>query len=465
MGKHHKKFWSHQDAVTLTNAPEPFVMCWARKGAKSSTMEMGVVESICRGKRRYWLYGGETQNQSDDHVTTIASLLESDKVEQYYPQHSDRKVGKFGNVKGWRRNRLVTAGGAIVDAVGLESAFRGLKFEDLVPDAVALDDFDGDFDTLLTTTKKLRTIRNKLLGATQDNAYIILGQNKILPNGVMAKVLSGVTDFLLNRVVSGPVPAIEKMKIKRVLDESLGRIRHIIVGGRPTWEGQSIEKCQRLIDRMGLETFLQEQQHEVEEREGALWTRDEINITRVDASALPMDETGIPAFVRVVVGVDPSGGSDDIGIIVGGLGYDGDCYILADRTQAGRLGPEVWGYETVRAYEEYSCDHVVAEANYGGDMVSSNIGVHSKNIPVKLVTATRGKAVRAEPVKSLYAKERVHHVGNFPELETEMTSWVPGETRQSPNRLDALVWVVTELLLEPEDGFSGRMVEIRSRRR
>ena len=95
-------------------------------------------------------------------------------------------------------------------------------------------------------------------------------------------------------------------------------------------------------------------------------------------------------------------------------------------------------------------------------MGSANTRVHSENVPVKLVPSSRGKAVRAEPVKSLYADGRIHHVGHFPELETEMTSWVPGDNR-SPNRLDALVFAITELMLGKK-GYSGRIGEIRMKR-
>ncbi|KKL49167.1 hypothetical protein LCGC14_2318210, partial [marine sediment metagenome] len=108
-----------------------------------------------------------------------------------------------------------------------------------------------------------------------------------------------------------------------------------------------------------------------------------------------------------------------------------------------------WGHAVIYVYDELGADLIVAESNFGGDLVKANIRVHSKRAPVKMVPATRGKAIRAEPVEALYEEDLVHHVGAFPELEAELTSWVPGETTESPNRLDALVWMITELMLVP----------------
>ncbi len=455
-GDHHIRMWDWAWQVKLGQAPKPYIACWARKGGKSSSVEMMVAATILRGQRKYWLYVSETQDQADEHVQSIAHLFERPSVAHYYPHHGERSINKFGVRGDWRRNRMRTKGGGIVDALGLKTAKRGIKVHGLPPDGLALDDLDHLHDTAAATRKKSKTVKNDIMGMCVAATMVIVAQNKIVPNGIMARLLDGRADYLVNRIIDGPIPAIQGLKTKRIFDDDLGRNRDIIIGGIPTWQGQGIEDCQILIDRLGLSTFKQEQQHEVDEIEGALWTVDEINATRINVDALPHDELGAPAFKRVVVGNDPSGGGDDIGIIVGGLGYDNEVYIVDDRTQPGKLGPERWGYETVRAYEEHEADCIAAERNFGGDMVSSNIRVHSPNVPVKLVTASRGKAIRAEPVKSLWADGRVHLVGSFPELETEMTSWVPGTPGQSPNRLDAMVWVVTELLLG-DTIFTGRV--------
>jgi len=446
-GDHHAAFWDWAWAITPESTPDPFVAAWARGGAKSSTLELVVAATILRDTRRYGLYVGETQEQADDHVSTIGTLLESSTVATRYPHHADRAVGKYGNSRGWRRNRLQTRGGAIVDAIGLDAARRGAKIEHQRPDFLAFDDIDGKHDTQATTKRKIATITTSILPMGSGNAAVAFVQNLIIPNGVQSQLVTGKADFLHKRKISGPIPAIVGLKTESVFDETAGRLRDIITEGRQTWDGQDLRVCQDLIDRFGLSAFLRECQHMVQSVEGTLWTTDTLNECRTQD--VPTDRSGAAEYVRIVIGVDPSGGSAEIGIIAAGLGRNGHVYVLADRTQAGRLGPHNWGYQTVRLYDEMRADCIAAESNFGGDMVESTIRVQSRTANVKLVSAARGKQVRAEPVAALYGAGLVHHVGSFPELEQEMTSWVPGLTKESPNRIDALVWAVTELALKP----------------
>lgn len=165
-----------------------------------------------------------------------------------------------------------------------------------------------------------------------------------------------------------------------------------------------------------------------------------------------------PEMRRIVVAVDPSGtrgdgGGDDIGIVVAGLGIDGDAYILEDGTC--NLSPEGWGRRTVDLYHRHSADRVIGERNFGGDMVRFTVATADKNVAFKEVTASRGKAVRAEPVSALYEQGKVHHVGIFHELEDQMCNFTAsgfvGEG--SPDRADAMVWAITELMLEPQGSF------------
>jgi phage terminase large subunit-like protein len=168
-----------------------------------------------------------------------------------------------------------------------------------------------------------------------------------------------------------------------------------------------------------------------------------------------------------VVAVDPSGTagdedtrSDNIGIIVAGTSMDNIGYVLADRTC--NLPPEGWARVAVTAYREFKADRIVAEKNFGGDMVRAVLHTVDPNISVQLVTASRGKVVRAEPVSALYGYERggtwhkdqVRHAGQFRELEDQMlnfsTAGYLGD--RSPDRADALVWAMSDLLVEPEPG-------------
>ena len=177
-----------------------------------------------------------------------------------------------------------------------------------------------------------------------------------------------------------------------------------------------------------------------DDTEGALWKRDWIIRHRVES---------VSDLTRVVVAVDPAvtgnETSDDTGIIVvGSKTVDGKehYYVIDDFTYHGDVTG--WGQSVIDAYRRHSADLVVAETNQGGDLVAMNIRNYDRSIRFKKVTATRGKALRAEPVANLYDMGLVHHVGNFLELEDELCMWTP-EDKESPNRLDALVWGVTYL--------------------
>ena len=160
----------------------------------------------------------------------------------------------------------------------------------------------------------------------------------------------------------------------------------------------------------------------------------------------------LPEFTRVVVGVDPSGAGDTdnadndaIGIIVGALGVDGNAYLLEDCTV--KAGPATWGRIAASAYDRHEADVVVGEENYGGAMVRETIQTARPRTPYKKVSASRGKHIRAEPFSALYEQGKIRHVGDFTELEDELTSFsTSGYTgEKSPNRADAWIWVLSEL--------------------
>lgn len=176
---------------------------------------------------------------------------------------------------------------------------------------------------------------------------------------------------------------------------------------------------------------------------GALWRRDWIEAARV-ASA--------PELTRIVVAVDPpvtaTVTSDACGIIVAGLARDGRAYVLADRTLQGRE-PTVWARAAVAAYAEFAADRIVAEVNQGGDLVALVLKQIEPSVPITKVRATRGKWVRAEPIAALYAEGRVAHAGRFAELEDQMLRFGTDGRADgaSPDRVDALVWALTSLML------------------
>jgi phage terminase large subunit-like protein len=179
----------------------------------------------------------------------------------------------------------------------------------------------------------------------------------------------------------------------------------------------------------------------LEDNPGALWKRTELDADRV---------TKAPELERIVVAIDPEAtateDSAETGVIVAGIakvGKEYHGYVLEDLTIKGT--PEQWASQAVAGYHKSHADLIVAEVNNGGDMVGHTIKTIDGTLPFKALHATRGKFTRAEPISAMYEQHKIHHVGTFGELEDQLCDWVPGDT--SPDRLDALVWAFTELLL------------------
>ncbi len=182
----------------------------------------------------------------------------------------------------------------------------------------------------------------------------------------------------------------------------------------------------------------------VDDTSGALWRRDWIEAHRIAEA---------PELQSIVVAVDPpvtaTAASDACGIVVAGLGPDGRAYVIDDRTLQGRE-PQVWARAVIGAYRDYMADRVVAEVNQGGDLVLAVLRQIDDSVAVRRVRATRGKWLRAEPVAALYAEGRISHAGMFAALEDQMCSFGSEAFAKgkSPDRLDALVWALTDLMID-----------------
>lgn len=188
----------------------------------------------------------------------------------------------------------------------------------------------------------------------------------------------------------------------------------------------------------------------LDDNPGALWTRDLIDETRV---------TSYPPLSRIVVAIDPAStsteDSDETGIIVAGIAMVNNIihgYVLEDVSMKGT--PDQWAKKAVGMYKYWNADRIIGEANNGGDMIEALIRTVDAEASYKKVHASRGKQTRAEPISALYEQKRVHHVGMFPELEDQLCEWDPVISTDSPDRLDADVWALTELMTENQvDGF------------
>lgn len=189
---------------------------------------------------------------------------------------------------------------------------------------------------------------------------------------------------------------------------------------------------------------------------GALWSRANIDANRVKPG-------NVPQLTRVVIAIDPAAtsneDSDETGIIAAGIGADGHGYVLED--SSGVYQPNAWAKQAIALYRARKGDRIVAEINNGGEMVENTIRVVDPTVPFRSVYATRGKVLRAEPISALYEQNRVHHVGSFALLEDQMCLFTSDFDRDaagySPDRMDALVWALTELMVgvETNDDLGG----------
>ena len=177
---------------------------------------------------------------------------------------------------------------------------------------------------------------------------------------------------------------------------------------------------------------------------GALWNREMIEDSRCVA----------PKMRKIVIGVDPAVTSNvnsaETGIIIAGISEDGNAYIIDDLSCSG--SPLQWAQVVENAYNQHEADYITAEVNNGGDLIISTLHTVNSSLPIRPVRASRDKYTRAQPVAALFEKGKVKLSGTFPTLEDQMCEWVPGLT--SPDRLDAMVWAISSLMINPQ----GKMV-------
>jgi hypothetical protein len=419
---HHQQLWEWVWSLKPGIRPAAFVAIWPRGGAKSTSAELATVAIGARRARRYGLYVCETQDQSDDHVANIGDMLESREVAAIYPSLADRAVGKFGNSKGWRRNRLRTAAGFTIDALGLDTGARGVKLEDARPDLLILDDLDGEHDTPATTERKIKTITRKLIPAGSRDLATLAIQNLVHPDSIFARLADGRADFLSGRVISGPIPALQGLTV----DQHDGR--YLITAGQPTWSGQDVEACQAMIDDMGITAFRSECQHEVTPEGGGMFDHLVYRHCTWD---------DLPDLVRVAVWVDPAVSStdqsDSMGIQADGLAPDGKVYRLWSWEQI--TTPLDALCRAIRKAVELGADTVGVETDQGGDAWRSvyreavttlqQQGVFDGHRPPEFRHAKAGaigpKKERAGQMLAAYERDQfVHVLGTHDVLEAAL---------------------------------------------
>lgn len=443
------EFWEWLWAIEPNTPASTYFGIWPRGGAKSTSAELAVVALGARSIRKYGLYICETQEQADDHVGNIGTMLESKAVEQYYPDLASRMVGKYGSAKGWRRNRLRTRSGFTVDAIGLDTAARGVKLDKDRPDFMVIDDIDSEDDSPETTSKKIDALTKKLLPAGNPKSLAVLAiQNLVHEDSIFSKVAKNEADFLRNRIVSGPIPAVEGLEVEQQKD---GKWK--IVGGEATWEGMNLEDCQELMDKIGLSAFLSECQHDTTPTGGGMF--DHLEYLHCN-----YDEINHKLF-RKVCWVDPAvtktDRSDSHAISICGMDLDGKVY-------------DIWSWErratpleslklALLKAKEYDCEKVGIETDQGGDTWVSVYHEAQKatgidNIPMDHAKAgghIGGKTHRASQMLADYERGNVIHCyGTHATTETALNRF----PRRKPfDLVDAKFWSWFDLVtMGPPEG-------------
>jgi hypothetical protein len=453
----HIRFWEWISTLVPGEKPQARVEVWPRGGGKSATVELGCAYLGATGtpRRRFVLYVSETQAQADKHVQSVANML--------LRAGAQPAKNRLGASQGWRREQVRTANGFNIAAFGLDTGMRGARLDEFRPDLIVFDDVDGRHDTPATVQKKIDIITETVLPSGSIDCAVIIVQNKVHANSIVSQLADNRADFLHDRIPATVEPAVEGLRYEQTINAE-GSVRYRITAGTATWDGQDLTTCERQLNEWGIAAFEREAQHNVDVVEGGLWRRDR----DID----PFRTAMMPDLERIVVAVDPNttAGNDEAGILVAGIAHrvyddtlqafrltdDPHGYVLDDATAEG--GPRQWAEASVAAYNKWRADALVAERNNGGDMVAITIAQIPGAPPVTLVWASRGKLTRAEPVQTLYEGGRVHHVGRFPALESEMCTWRPLPNADSPNRMDALVWALTSLMLDP-DGIDAQTVD------
>ncbi len=343
------------------------VFVWPRGWSKTTNARRAPIRLATRGYR-YGLYVQANQDMADDSVQNIGLMLENPRIARHYPDLSERKVGKHGDSKGWRRNRVWTRSGIVIDAAGLDTAVRGLNLEDVRPDFIVLDDIDGRHDSLATTRKKMETIKDSIIPAGAPNRAIMVMQNLIIPHGVVTRLANANpeyrADFLMDRYVSGPYPAIEGFEYEGRPDPETGRVRWFITAGESTWpDARPVRPTlEAELNDIGPDSFIREKQNDVASMTGSLYEGFDL-----DALLRPFPE--LDDLEDVHVWIDPAvtdtKSSDSNGIRAGGRLLTGQ--VIGLYSWEGRDGVDGTMRRALLKAVELRASTVGVETNQGGD--------------------------------------------------------------------------------------------------
>ena len=410
----------HQDMLRWLFTRDPSkssagAFIWPRSFAKTTLGRRAPIAMATRGYR-YVLYVQANQDMADSSVQAIGSLLTGPGVRRHYPKLGEAKKGQHGNSMGWRRSRVWTNSGLIIDAAGLDSAIRGLNLDDQRPDLIIFDDIDSRKDSVLMTEKKLETIKASILPAGAPGAAVMVLQNLITPHGVVTR-LANVNpdfpqDFLFGCYVSGPHKALTGSFAYELSgrDPETHKPIYCITGGTPTWPGvKGVRQLEESLNQMGPDEFIAEVQNEIKDERGSLYLG--YDFRPVDRHQFDFEDVQVWCDIAVTA----NDGSDSQAIAAAGRATTGQVVSLY--SWEGVEGTAALMRRAIEVAVDLKASTLGIETNQGGDLWRDSFNrtwaemLSSGAIPVgtpkpryaevKATTSTGGKRERWQHAKGM----------------------------------------------------------------
>lgn len=433
----------HQEIADLLANHQRVAVAAPRGHNKSTLVSLGyVLFRAATGRSKFILIVSDTASQAQDHVGNVQKeLLENERLLADYPHLRLPELAEYKRKKVRRKSGdFITIGGVRFVAKGAGNGLRGLREGSQRPDLIVVDDLENDKNVLTARQRqKLKDWYTKSL----SNLFGASGGQLLIIGTILHR------ESLLNWMLSEAGPSVYQKRLYRALFTDDDGVE------RALWPAAwSVPRLYEKLDEIKSRAFATEFLNQPSADDSVLFKADWIDEHRVKVA--PED------ILRLVLAIDPSTSSDGqrdaCGMIIAGKLLDGKYLVLHDLTL--NASPAKWARAALTAVADYGIDEIVAEANQGGAMIESVLKAAlapGERLPkLTLVHATRGKAIRAEPIAVEYEKGSVSHVGTLRQLEEEMTNWRPGDP--SPNRLDALVWALTHLMSSSKKKFFAASV-------
>lgn len=415
----------HWELADLADAHANLVVAAPRAHAKTTVLALARPLFLAATRRTpYTLLVSDTATQAEQRTSDIyAELLENRSITDTYPHLALPERGDYADKRVKRSTRdFITLGGIRFTSAGAGQSLRGIKDRHQRPTLIVVDDLEND-DNVRTPEQ-----REKLWDWFTKSLLNLPGAD-----GAAVHVIGTILhrESLLARLLSEGQAGVWAQRRYRAIND-----------GQPLWPAAwSIEKLEAQRLKIGSRAFSSEYLNEPVDTGSTLWQEAWLAANRVSKH---------PPLERVAVAIDPSasGDGDACGIVAGGIA-NGHGYTIEDNTLQG--SPATWARVAIDTYHRLQADLIIAEKNQGGEMVTATLRSvlrPGEMMPrVELVWASRGKTTRADPIAALDENGKLHIVESLPKLEDELTTWTPGMA--SPNRLDAYVWLWSELLGEP----------------